>query len=150
MALIESLDRERRELLADLEELRHRRNSVSEEIAALKKKGEDASEIIAEMKKVSSQIKEKESAMSPIKEKLNELVMVIPNIPHESVAIGADEKDNPVIRTWGEIGRMDYESINVYGLGELNTLLFVNTGNDLHFGVFSPYIVSQIRPILLG
>ena len=54
----ETLDRERRDRLTELEELRHRRNRVSDEIAAMKKKGEDATSVIAEMKEVSSRMKE--------------------------------------------------------------------------------------------
>lgn len=118
LSLFQSLDKERREILTALETLRHQRNKVSEEIASMKKRGEDATSIIAEMKKVSSEIKEKEATLSPIYDKLNELVMVIPNIPHESVAIGVDEKDNPVIRTWGEIKKMDFEPLPHWEIGE--------------------------------
>jgi seryl-tRNA synthetase len=118
ISVFESIDKERREWLTTLEELRHRRNMVSEEIAAMKKRGEDASPIIAEMKKVSSEIKERESDLSRILDELNQLLMVIPNMPHDSVAIGEDEKDNPVIRTWGEIREMDFEPLPHWEIGE--------------------------------
>ncbi len=114
----ETLDRERREGLTVLEELRYRRNRVSEEIAAMKKKGEDATAVIAEMKQVSSVIKEKEKELSEVIEEVNQLLMVIPNMPHESVPVGKDENDNPVIRTWGEIRKMDYEPLPHWELGE--------------------------------
>jgi seryl-tRNA synthetase len=118
ISVFESIDKERRERLTTLEELRHRRNLVSEEIAAMKKRGEDASPVIAEMKKVSSEIKERESDLSRILDELNQLLMVIPNMPHDSVAIGEDEKDNPVIRTWGEIREMDFEPLPHWEIGE--------------------------------
>jgi len=114
----ETLDRERRERLTHLEELRHRRNSVSEEIAAMKKKGEDTSSLIAEMKEVSSVIKEKERELPQIVESLDRLLMLIPNMPHESVAVGMDENDNPVIRTWGEIRKTDFEPLPHWDIGE--------------------------------
>ena len=118
ISLFESLDKERRERLTVLEELRHQRNRVSEEISVMKKRGEDASQIIAEMKKVSTEIKERETELSGIMDQLNNLIMVIPNMPHESVAIGKDEKDNPVIRKWGEIRKMDFEPLPHWEIGE--------------------------------
>jgi seryl-tRNA synthetase len=118
ISVFESIDKERRVRLTTLEELRHRRNLVSEEIAAMKKRGEDASPVIAEMKKVSSEIKERESDLSRILDELNQLLMVMPNIPHETVTIGEDEKDNPVIRTWGEIKEMDFEPLPHWEIGE--------------------------------
>ena len=114
----EDLDQERRHRLTALEELRHRRNSVSEEIATMKKKGEDAASIIAEMKKVSLDIKEKENELPQIVEELDRLLMVIPNMPHKSVPAGKDEKDNLVIRTWGQIREIDFEPLAHWELGE--------------------------------
>jgi len=114
----ETLDQERRGKLSVLEGLRHQRNSVNEDIAAMKKRGEDASNIIAEMKEVSSEIKEKEKELPGIIEELNDLLMVIPNIPDESVPVGKDENDNPVIRTWGEIGESDFAPRPHWEIGE--------------------------------
>lgn len=118
LSQFETLDRERRDRLTELEALRHQRNKVSEEIAAMKKRGEDASSAIAEMKKVASSIKEMEKDLPQFVEQLNRLLMVVPNIPHESVPIGKDENDNPVIRTWGVIREMDFEPLPHWELGE--------------------------------
>jgi seryl-tRNA synthetase len=118
ISVFESVDKERREILATLESLRHQRNSVSDEIASMKKKGEDASQIIAEMKKVSAEIKEREAELSQVEDKINPFLMIIPNIPHESVAIGVDENDNPEIRKWGEIREMDFEPLPHWEIGE--------------------------------
>ena len=114
----EALDQERRARLTVLEELRHRRNQVSDEIAAMKKKGEDASSVIAEMKTVSSDIKEKGKELPLFVDELNKLLMIIPNMPDESVPVGEDETDNPVIRTWGEIQEMDFEALPHWEIGE--------------------------------
>jgi len=114
----ETLDRERRGKLSVLEGLRHQRNRVNEDIAAMKKRGEDAANIIAEMKEVSSEIKEKEKELPGILEELNDLLMVIPNIPDESVPVGKDENDNPVIRTWGEIRESDFAPLPHWEIGE--------------------------------
>jgi seryl-tRNA synthetase len=114
----ETLDKERRARLTLLEELRHRRNQVSDEIAVMKKNGEDASSAIAEMKTVSSNIKEKEKELPLCVDELNEMLMIIPNMPHESVPIGKNETDNPVIRTWGEIREMAFEALPHWEIGE--------------------------------
>jgi seryl-tRNA synthetase len=118
ISVFESVDKERREILTSLEGLRHQRNRVSEDIAAMKKKGEDASQIIGEMKQVSAQIKEREAELSHVEDKLNPFLMIVPNMPHESVAIGIDENDNPEIRKWGEIREMDFEPLPHWEMGE--------------------------------
>ena len=118
LSQFDTLDRERRERLTELEALRHRRNSVSEEIAAMKKNGEDASAVIAGMKDVASAIKDMEKELPRFVEELNQLIMVIPNIPHESVVMGKDENDNPVIRTWGTVREMDFEPLPHWEIGE--------------------------------
>ena len=118
LSLFETVDKRRREILAVLENLRHRRNKVSEEIAQLKKSGQDGSALIAEMRKVSLEIKDLESSLSRVDDELQPLLMIIPNVPHETVAVGADEKDNPVVRTWGEIEEKDFEPLPHWELGE--------------------------------
>jgi len=114
----ETLDRERRERLRILEELRHSRNRVSNNIAAMKKRGEDASDIISEMKRVSLLIKEKERELPQVQEEMDRLLMLIPNMPHESVPVGNNEKDNQVIRAWGEIKKMDFVPLSHWDIGE--------------------------------
>ena len=118
LSVFESLDKERRERLNSLESLRYKRNKVSEEIAVMKKNGEDASGIIQDMKKVSADIKTQEGGLSGINEELNNLLMLIPNIPHESVPVGQDEEDNALVRKWGEIHEMSFEPKAHWDIGE--------------------------------
>jgi seryl-tRNA synthetase len=118
ISVFESIDSKRRELLPALEGLRHQRNRVSQEIAEMKKNGEDASHFIDEMKKVSAEIKAKESELSGIEEELTPFLMVVPNMPDESVVVGADEKDNPVVRTWGKQEEMDFDPLPHWEIGE--------------------------------
>ncbi len=139
LSRFEVLDTERRKRLASLEELRHQRNRVSDDIAAMKKKGEDASSIIAEMKEVSSRIKEEEKDLSEFVEEINQLLMLIPNIPHESVVVGKDEKDNPVIRTWGETRKMDFKPLPHWEIGENLGILDFNTAAKLSGARFALY-----------
>ena len=120
-----SLDEKRRSILASLEELRHRRNKVSDQIPAMKKGGEDTSTLISEMKTVSKQIKEIESELPEIVDQLKNLLMLVPNIPHESVVVGKNPDDNPVVRSWGRITDFDGEPLPHWEIGEkLNILDF--------------------------
>ncbi|MBN2031931.1 MAG: serine--tRNA ligase [Deltaproteobacteria bacterium] len=118
LSLFERVDKKRREILGVLEDLRHQKNKVTEEIANLKKSGQDSTFLIGEMKKVALQIKDLESSLSRVDEELQPLLMIIPNMPHESVVVGADEKDNPLVRTWGEITERDFEPKPHWEIGE--------------------------------
>ena len=139
ISIFESLDKERREKLADIESLRHRRNKVSEEIAVMKKNGEDATELIVDMKQVSSEIKNKESGISEIQEELDKLLMVIPNMPHDSVPVGKDENDNLVVRKWGQIREMDFEPQAHWDIGENLDILDFNRASKLAGARFALY-----------
>jgi len=118
-----TLDENRRSILSDLEQLRHERNTVSDQIATMKKNGEDASSRISEMKTVSGKIKELEAQLPRAVNELNDLLLLIPNIPHESVVVGADSDDNPVIRTWGEIKDFAFTPLPHWELGEKLNIL---------------------------
>ena len=139
ISVFESIDRRRREILPVLETLRHRRNKVSEEIAQMKKKREDASGLIGEMKKVSVEIKEMEAALSQVDEDLKPFLMVIPNIPHESVPVGEASEDNPVVRSWGAIREMDFDALPHWDIGERLGILDFATASKLAGSRFALY-----------
>ena len=111
-------DEERREILAQVESLRHRRNTVSQQIAEMKKARQDASSLVEEMRDVGARIKELDGRLAEVDETLNQIIMGIPNIPHESTPVGKDENDNPVIRTVGEPPRFDFEPKAHWDIGK--------------------------------
>ena len=111
------LDARRREILPELEGLRAKRNEVSGQVAQMKKAGENPTELFAEMKQVGGRIKELETALSDVEAELSALTMTIPNVPHESVPVGASEDDNPVVSTWGEPPKFDFEPLNHWDIG---------------------------------
>jgi seryl-tRNA synthetase len=119
----ERLDKERRSKLAILEELRHRRNRASDAVAVLKRKGEDASEPIGEMKAVSAEIKEREKEIEGVIQELNGFMMIIPNVPSDTVPTGRDERDNVIVRKWGEIRDMGFEPLPHWEIGERLSIL---------------------------
>lgn len=118
LSLFESVDHKRRELLPVLEALRHNRNKVSQDIAEMKKRKEDASTMISAMKNVSSKIKAMEGVLAQLDSQLKPLLMVIPNMPHESVPIGSNEEDNTLIRTWGDIKEKKFKPLPHWEIGE--------------------------------
>jgi seryl-tRNA synthetase len=103
------LDIERRRILQEVEELKHRRNVASDEIAVIKKARGDAAARIEEMREVSQQIKALDQKLALIQERFEEILRLIPNMPHESVPVGKDETDNPVVRLWGKPPAFDFE-----------------------------------------
>jgi len=120
-----SLDAKRRDILQEVESLRNERNTASKEIGERKKKKEDASELIARMSEVSDRIKDMDESLKIIEEDLHNIIMVIPNMPHESITYGTSSEDNPVIRVWGEKPQFDFTPKPHWEIGEdLNILDF--------------------------
>ena len=105
-------DKKWRRFLTEVNELRHRRRVITNEIASLKKKGEDVSKKIDEAQAIPERIKKLEMQVDEYKEKSNRILLVLPNILHESVPIGKDETENAVIRTWGKPPEFDFEPKN--------------------------------------
>ncbi len=96
-----TLDEARREAITEGDELRAHRNEVSRTIGELKRQGKDADELIAEMRKVADRIRELETAVSENENRIQEILLNTPNIPHEEVVPGGEE-DNQILREWGE------------------------------------------------
>jgi seryl-tRNA synthetase len=120
-----ALDARRRDILQDVEGLRSERNTVSREVGEKKKRREDASALITRMGEVSARIKELDETLKKTEDDLGEIVMTIPNIPHESVTYGTSSEDNPVVRIWGEKRRFDFQPRPHWEIGEkTNTLDF--------------------------
>ena len=112
------LDEKRRDVIQEVEALRGERNNVSEKIAELKKAKEDASEHIGRMRDVSQKIKELDGKRTEIEDAVRSIILMIPNIPHESVVEGQDENDNPEIRKWGELPQFAFEPKEHWTIGE--------------------------------
>ena len=104
-----SLDEQRRALLVQTEEQKKYRNDVSGEIAQLKREKLDASEKINDMKVVGEKIKEIDQQILAIDGQLQEIATTLPNLPHDSVPLGADEEDNVEIRRWETPKDFDFE-----------------------------------------
>ena len=120
-----AMDAKRLDILHEVELIRNERNTASKEIGEKKQRKEDASALIARMGEVSTRIRELDEALKKTEAELNEMGMIIPNIPHESVAYGTSSEDNPIVRTWGEKKLFDFQPRPHWEIGEkTNTLDF--------------------------
>jgi seryl-tRNA synthetase len=139
-----ALDERRRSLLSQVEALRARRKEVSRQIGAFLKsmeglqgppvpggrvlKAEEVvlpqdvadkvNELSEEARQLGERIKGFDEQVGAIEEQLNDLLLRVPNIPHPSVPVGGDERDNTVVRSWGEARRFDFKPLPHWELGE--------------------------------
>ncbi|ONI44944.1 serine--tRNA ligase [Candidatus Epulonipiscioides gigas] len=123
------LDAKRRAILAEVEVLKNNQNVVSKQVPILKKEKKDTTEILAQMKELSDKIKVLDQEVREVDEKLNALLLTIPNIPNEKVPIGADDSDNFEMRKIGEVPTFNFEPKPHWEIGEnLDILDFEKAG----------------------
>ena len=112
------IDKERLSLLKEFEDLKHELNNKSKIIGEMKNRGEDIGELLLESKNLSDNIENLKEKLKETEDILNDIVLRIPNIPHETVPIGLDEKSNVEIRKFGEIRKVDFEIKTHWEIGE--------------------------------
>ncbi len=112
------LDVKRRELLQEVEQLKNKQNIVSKQVPAMKKEGKDVTAVFAEMKELSDQIKNLDNEVKEVDEKLELILMTLPNLPNAKVPVGASETDNTEMRKWGEVPSFDFGVKAHWDIGE--------------------------------
>ena len=105
----EEWDQQRRDLIAKTEELKAARNKATEVIAVKKRAKEDAQADILNMRELSAEIKTLDVQLNDIEEKFQDMMMRLPNIPHESAPVGDTEDDNVEVYTRGDLPAFDFE-----------------------------------------
>ena len=113
-----SLDKSYRLYISKSNELRAKRNQVSDKISVAKKSGDTADKEIKDMRIVGEEIKSIEEKANETKSKLDELLLRLPNLPHESTPEGKDETENKLIREWGEETKTEHELKTHLDLGD--------------------------------
>ena len=101
-------DKKWRKLLTEASELRHKRKQITAEIASLKKQKKDAGQKIEQAKQIPQQIKALEDQVVECRQKVDALLMRLPNILHDSVPFGNDEQDNVVEKVVGKPPKFDF------------------------------------------
>ena len=131
------IENERRELLRLIEEKREQRNKISQEIAKLKREKKDAGSILAEAKNISDFITEKEERLKVLEEEARQELLVIPNIPHESVPKGKDETENVEIRKWGAPKEFDFPPLNHWDVAAMHDIVDFDRASKIAGARFS-------------
>jgi seryl-tRNA synthetase len=111
-------DERRRSIISESEKLKNSRNTLSQEVGRLKAAKQDATELMDEVRGISRQIKEMDQELADLDERLNQELLLIPNIPHETVPVGTDEEDNVVLRVEGEPPQFSFEPQPHWDIGE--------------------------------
>ncbi|MBL3539273.1 serine--tRNA ligase [Aminivibrio sp.] len=125
------LDEERRSLLTESEELKARRNEGSRKVGAARAKGEDTSAVMEEMRVIGDRIKDIDARISEIDGKISDILLSLPNRPHDSVPVGKDENDNTEVRRWGEPKEFSFEPKPHWDLGEALGIMDFEKGASL-------------------
>ena len=115
---IQKIEDKRKTIQIKTEKLQADRNLISKEIGEMKAKGEDAENLLEKVTSIKNQLEKNEEELTAIQQELNELIIVIPNIPHESVPDGNSDVDNQLIREWGEKPSFDFKINDHVDLGE--------------------------------
>ena len=134
-----TVDAQRRQAINAAETLKAHRNRLSEEIAGLKKSGQDASALIAETKDMRVQIQELEKAAEEYDTRLSEVLVGIPNFPHESAPAGKSSDENVEVRRWGTPPQFDFTPKPHWELGEQLGILDLERAAKLSGARFAVY-----------
>ncbi|HPS93861.1 MAG TPA: serine--tRNA ligase [Deltaproteobacteria bacterium] len=118
LATLMDLDDRRRAIIQKAEELKAQRNQFSLRIARAKGEGGDLEQEKSEMRRISDEIKTLDGQIREVETAIEAFVLEIPNIPHESVPVGRDSSDNPVVRTWGAKPQFSFAPKDHWDIGE--------------------------------
>lgn len=132
------LDAERRKILVNVETLKSEQNKVTKTIPALKKEGKDTTEVFAKMKEMSDTVKADNERLVVVESELQTLMLSLPNVPNDTVPVGADENDNEEVRRDGTPRDFSFEPKPHWEIGEALDILDPQTagkvtGSRFHF-----------------
>ena len=117
--LFNQLEERRKSLQVSTQKLQGERNSQSKAIGKAKAKGEDAQPLLDAVADLGDKLKQAESELDDLQKQLDDLLLGVPNIPHESVPMGNTEDDNIEVLRWGEPPKFDFEARDHIDLGKL-------------------------------
>ena len=117
-ARFEALEAERKTIQTRTQDAQAKRNALSKQIGMLKGKGEDSSAVMAEVAGLGDELKQLETRLGELQAELNDFLMGVPNLAHESVAVGKDETANVEVSRWGTPRQFDFPVRDHVDLGE--------------------------------
>ena len=117
-----ALEAERKTLQTRTEELQSQRNSLSKQIGMLKAKGESTDQVMADVASIKTELDASAVRLDALQAELQDMLLAVPNLPHESVPVGADEHGNVEVRKWSADGKgpktFDFEVRDHVDIGE--------------------------------
>jgi seryl-tRNA synthetase len=135
------IDRERRDAITQVETLKAQRNKLTEDIAKLRREGADATAQTAQTRSLKAEVESLEAKAAVADERLREMMQTLPNLPHDSVPKGKDERGNREEKTWGEQPAFDFPAKPHWEIGEALGILDFNRAAKIsgsrfvvHFG----------------
>lgn len=134
---LKALDEKRREIIGVVEEKKAYQNEISKKIPMMKKEGKDTEEIFKEMKELSNEIKGFDEELQGIDEKIREVILEIPNLPHDSVPRGNDDSENIEMVKVGTPREFDFEPRAHWDIGTMNDWLDFERANKITGSRFS-------------
>lgn len=133
------LDKQRREILSDVEQKKAKQNEISKKVPAMKKAGENTDELFKEMKELSNEIKADDEKVRDIDEQLRNFMLKIPNIPNSSCPVGKDDTENVEIRKWGTPREFDFDFKAHWDIGTDLDILDFERGTKIAGTRFTVY-----------
>jgi len=133
------LEKERRVLLSQVEVLKNKRNTASQEISQLKRAKENADKLVAEMRLVGDQIAAIDGTIKEVEVQLQNIILNIPNMLHQSVPIGRDENSNVQVHTWGTTPVFESQPLPHWEIGEKLNILDFERGSKVTGARFTFY-----------
>lgn len=118
VAKLTELENKRKELQVSTQDLQSLRNNSSKSIGKAKANGEDVAPLLAAVADLGDKLKDAEAELGEIQTQLNDILMGVPNLPHDSVPIGIDENDNEEVRRWGEPKAFEFNVKDHVDLGD--------------------------------
>lgn len=131
VARIEALEAQRKTVQTRTEQLQAERNTRSKSIGQAKQRGEDIAPLLAEVDRMGSDLESAKRELDSIQSELDNLMLNIPNLPHESVPVGKDEAENQEVRRWGTPQAFGFEVRDHVALGEQHGWLDFNAASTL-------------------
>src|SRR5215467_14458369 len=134
-----TVDAQRRQAIQSAETVRAERNRLSAEIPKMQKAGQDAGQLIADAKDMRMQIQELEKAAEEYDARMSEVLVGIPNVPHDSVPVGKSAEENAEVRRWGSAPKFSFAPKPHWELGELLGILDLERAAKLSGARFAVY-----------
>lgn len=141
----------RREMIAQSETAKANQNKLSAEVGKLKREGKDAGAVLSELESLKGSVKDLEAKAADVDAEVQQLLLVIPNKPHQSVPVGLSEKENQIVTTVGEPKKFSFKPKEHFELGEkLNIIDFDRAGKvtGARFAFLKGYAARMERALI--